>query len=84
MPWWRRNVSTTWSPSPSRMSPVSTNTHVSWGPTALWTSAAATAESTPPDSPQMTRSAPTCLRTLSTACSMTEVIVQVGRAPHAS
>ena len=35
---------------------MSTNTHVSWSPIALCTSAAATAESTPPDSPQITRS----------------------------
>ena len=48
MPWWRRNVSTTCSPSFWRISPVSTNTQVSWAPTARWTSAAATAESTPP------------------------------------
>ena len=31
-----------------RSSPWSTKTHVSWSPTALWTSSAATAESTPP------------------------------------
>ena len=55
MPWWRWKVSTTCSPSPWRMSPVSTNTQVSWGPMALCTSAAATAESTPPDRPQMAR-----------------------------
>ena len=36
--------------------PWSTKTHVSWSPTALWTSSAATAESTPPERPQMTRS----------------------------
>ena len=47
---WRRKVSSTWSASPARISPVSTNTQVSWSPTALCTSAAATAESTPPDS----------------------------------
>ena len=53
---WRRNVSSTCSASFSRSSPVSTNTHVSWSPIALCTSAAATAESTPPESPQITRS----------------------------
>ena len=36
--------------------PWSTKTQVSWSPTALWTSSAATAESTPPERPQMTRS----------------------------
>ena len=54
----------------SRSRPVSTNTHVSWSPIALCTSAAATAESTPPDSPQITRSLPTCARISATACSM--------------
>ena len=33
---------------------MSTNTQVSWSPIALCTSAAATAESTPPESPQIT------------------------------
>ena len=51
-----RNVCSTCSASLSRSSPVSTNTHVSWSPIALCTSAAATAESTPPESPQITRS----------------------------
>ncbi|PRC61189.1 hypothetical protein C6A85_11485, partial [Mycobacterium sp. ITM-2017-0098] len=41
----------TWARSPERNNPWSTNTHVSWSPTARCTSAAATAESTPPDSP---------------------------------
>jgi hypothetical protein len=63
---------------------VSTNTHVSWSPTALWTSAAATAESTPPDRPQMTPSVPTWARMASTAASMTELIVHVGRQPATS
>ena len=66
------------------MSPVSTNTHVSCGPTALCTSAAATAESTPPDSPQITRSSPTCARIASTDDSMIDVIVHVGRHPQTS
>ena len=45
----------TCSASPARSSPWSTKTQVNWSPTARWTSAAATAESTPPDSPQITR-----------------------------
>ena len=78
---WRRNVSSTCSASPARMSPVSTKTQVSWSPTALWTRAAATAESTPPDSAQSTRSPPTWARTASTADSMIEMWVQRGAAP---
>ena len=35
---------------------------VSWSPIASWISTAATARSTPPDSPQMTRPLPTCAR----------------------
>ena len=50
------NVSTTCSASPLRSSPWSTKTHVSWSPTARCTSSAATAESTPPESAQSTRS----------------------------
>ncbi len=84
MPWWRWNVSTTCSPSPWRMRPVSTNTQVSWEPMARCTSAAATAESTPPDSPQMARPSPTWARMASIEVSMTELIVQVGRQPQAS
>ena len=49
-------------PRPARSRPWSTNTQVSWSPTARCTSAAATAESTPPDSPQITRLSPTCAR----------------------
>ena len=45
---WPPNVSTTCSASFSRSSPWSTKTQVSWSPTALCTSSAATAESTPP------------------------------------
>ncbi len=84
MPWWRRKVSTTCSPSPWRISPVSTNTQVSWAPMALCTSAAATAESTPPDSPQMARASPTWARMASTDVSMIEVMVHVGWQPQAS
>ena len=57
---------------------------VSWSPTALCTSAAATAESTPPDRPQMTRSPPTWARMASTDASMTDVMVHGGRHPHTS
>ena len=53
---WPSNVSTTCAASSLRRRPWSTKTHVSWSPTALWTSSAATAESTPPESPQSTRS----------------------------
>ena len=63
---------------------MSTNTQVSWSPTALWTRAAATAESTPPDSPQMTRSDPTWAWMAATDASMTEVMVHAGRQPHTS
>ena len=38
-----------------RIIPWSTSTQVSWSPTARWTSAAAVAESTPPERPQITR-----------------------------
>ena len=60
------------------------NTQVNWSPIARWTRAAATAESTPPDRPQSTRSPPTRRRTAAIACSMIEVRVQVGRARQAS
>ena len=40
--------------------------HVSWSPTASCTSFAVTAESTPPDSAQMTLPLPTCARMRST------------------
>ena len=49
------NVRSTCSRSWRRSSPVSTKMQVSWSPIARCTSAAATEESTPPDSPQMTR-----------------------------
>jgi hypothetical protein len=81
MRWWRWNVSTTCSPSPWRSSPVSTNTQVSWCPIALCTSAAATAESTPPDSAQITRASPTWARMASTCCSMIDVMVHEGARP---
>ena len=79
MPNWRRKVASTCSASPARISPVSTNTHESWSPMALWTSAATTAESTPPERAHNTRARPTLARTSSIAASMTEMCVQVGR-----
>ena len=81
---WRRKVSSTWSASPARISPVSTKTQVSWSPMALWTRAAATAESTPPDRAHSTRSPPTWARTAATCDSMIEMWVQLGRAPQTS
>src|SRR5207253_2120014 len=56
---WPRNVPTTCAASSFRSRPWSTKTHVSWSPTALWTSSAATAESTPPLKAQSTGSDPT-------------------------
>ena len=81
---WRRKVSSTWSASPARISPVSTKTQVSWSPMALWTSAAATAESTPPLRAHSTRSVPTWACTAATCCSMIETWVHAGRHPQAS
>ena len=60
---------------------MSTKTHVSWSPIARWTSAAATAESTPPESAQRTRSRPTVARTDSTAWSTKELIDQSAFSP---
>ncbi len=58
----RANVSSTCSGSPSRFSPWSTNTHVSWSPIARYTRSAATEESTPPESAHRTCASPTCAR----------------------
>ena len=52
---WPRKRPTTSSASPWRINPWSTKTHESWSPTASCKSTAATAESTPPESPQITR-----------------------------
>ena len=52
---WSRNSATTSAPSFARIRPWSTNTQVSWSPIASWISTAATAESTPPERPQITR-----------------------------
>jgi hypothetical protein len=67
-----------------RSNPWSTNTQVSCSPTARWTRAAATAESTPPESPQIARLSPTCARIAATCSSITFAIVQVGRQPATS
>ena len=77
-------VSTTCSASSLRSRPWSTNTHVSWSPTALWTSSAATAESTPPESAQRMRSEPTWARIRSTCSSITAAGVHAGGASATS
>ncbi len=51
---------------------------------ARWTRAAATAESTPPDSAQMARPSPTCSLIRSICSSTMFSIVHVGRQPAAS
>src|SRR6185312_15375081 len=79
---WSRKAATTWSPSLRRIRPWSTNTHVSWSPTARCTSAAATDESTPPDSPQITRASPTSARIRTTSRSTKEPGVHVGCKPQ--
>ena len=49
---------------------------VSWSPIASWISTEATAESTPPDSPEMTRAFPTCARILATSAERKCAMVQ--------
>ncbi|CAM5739220.1 hypothetical protein SHIRM173S_12174 [Streptomyces hirsutus] len=71
----------TCSVSPLRIRPWSTYTQVSWDPMAFWTRAAATAESTPPERPQMARRSPTCSRMAATCSSMTLPVVQSGLRP---
>ena len=56
--------------------PWSTNTQVSWSPIASWISTAATAESTPPERPQITRPLPTWARIFSIASSRKARMVQ--------
>ena len=51
---------------------------------ARWTRAAATAESTPPDSPQIARPPPTCPAIRSACSSITPRMVHVGRQPAAA
>jgi hypothetical protein len=74
------NVSTTCSASSLRRRPWSTNTHVSWSPTALYASSAATAESTPPDNAHSTRSSPTWARMRAVSSSITAAAVHAGGA----
>ena len=73
---WPRNSRTTSSPSPARIRPWSTKTQVSWSPIASWISTAATAESTPPDRPQITLPLPTWRRIASRASARNAAIVQ--------
>ena len=61
---WPRNSDTTSLASFSRSRPWSTKMQVSWSPTASWISTAATALSTPPERPQITRPLPTWARIL--------------------
>ncbi len=79
-----RKVLTTCSPSSFRIRPWSTNTHVSWSPTARCTSSAATEESTPPERPQITLPSPTCSRIRRTCSSTIEAADQVRSQPHTS
>ena len=71
----------TCSASPLRSRPWSTKTQVSWLPTACCTSAAATAESTPPDSPQIRFLPPTWAWMACTASSTMLAGVQSGVHP---
>src|SRR5512135_2351839 len=78
------NVSWTRLPSPFLRTPLLTNMHVNWSPTALCTSAATTEESTPPESAHITCLPPTRSRMLRTEYSINERIVQDGVQPHMS
>ena len=64
-----------------RISPWLTYTQVRRSPMARCTSAAATAESTPPERPQMALPSPTWARIFSTCSSMTLPVVHVGSMP---
>ena len=79
-----RKALTTCSPSFLRIRPWSTNTHVSWSPTALWVSSAATLESTPPESPQITWPSPTWARIRSICSSAIEAADQSIERPQMS
>ena len=63
---------------------MSTKMQVSWSPIALWMSAAATAESTPPDRPRITSSLPTCSRILAIACGANSGMFQCRSQPQIS
>ena len=56
--------------------PVSTKTQVSWSPIASCSSTATTDESTPPESPQITRPLPTCVRMAAMALARNDAIDQ--------
>ena len=75
---------TTWSASFFRIRPWSTSTQVSWSPIARCTSAAAVAESTPPESPQSTPASPTSARMRSTCSSITDAGDQFAAQPAIS
>lgn len=76
----RRSTS---SVSPVRSSPLSTKMPRNRSPTARWTSSAATAESTPPDTAPITRaSGPTRSRTRCTSVSSTCSVVQRHATPQ--
>src|SRR5436305_339907 len=79
---WSRNSRTTSAPSAARIKPWSTNTHVSCSPIASWISTAATALSTPPDRPQITRPLPTCSRISAIFASLKLAMVQSPAQPH--
>ena len=83
---WPRNSDTTSLASSCRSRPLSTKMQVSWSPIASWISTAATEQSTPPDSPQMTRPLPTWARILAISadrkCAMRPVARQAGDAAH--
>ena len=81
---WSRNAAITCSPSFLRIIPWSTNTQVSWSPTALWTKSAATEESTPPESAQMTLPVPTWARIAATCSSMMFAALQLRAQPQMS
>ena len=84
MPCCSRKAVTTCSASSLRIIPWSTKTQVSRSPIALWTSSAAVAESTPPESPQIARASPTCARIVSTCSSITEAGDHFSRQPQTS
>ncbi len=77
-------VSTTCWASPALINPVSTKTQVNWSPIALCTRAAATAESTPPDSPHIAFFSPTISFIPATDDSTTEAMFQSFGQPQTS
>ena len=77
-----RKVVWTCSNSPARKRPLSTKMHVSWSPMAACSSAAATDESTPPESPSTTWCSPTVSRISRIFSSMKLSVVQSPLAPQ--